>query len=80
MARTRRILDGLLATICLLSTAGCTSGGKDDGSIPEYTSHMNGGPLYSKTVPLPDGRQVDCIVFEAHYKGGISCDWDHAVM
>lgn len=37
MTRTRRILTGLLATICLLSTAGCTSGWKDDESIPEYT-------------------------------------------
>ncbi len=80
MTRTRRILASLLAVICLLSVAGCANGKKDDGSIPEYTDHMNEGPLYRKTVPLPDGRQVDCIVFEAHYKGGISCDWDHAVM
>ena len=85
MTRTRRILAGLLATIGLLSAAGCADGqtgnGKNDGPVPEYNRYTSNGDQFShKTVRLPDGRQVDCVVFEAHYKGGLSCDWDHAIM
>lgn len=83
--RIRRILAGLCAIICLLSVTGCADGqssdGKTDDAVAEYTgSTANAGGFSHKIVHLPDGRQTDCIVFEAVYKGGLSCDWDHAAI
>lgn len=85
MTRIRRILAGLCAIICLLSVTGCADGqssdGKTDDAVAEYTgSAANVGWFSHKTVRLPDGRQTGCIVFEAPYRGGVSCDWDHAAI
>lgn len=85
MNHMRRTLAGLCAVVCLLSAAGCADGqtgnGKDNAPVPEYNRYTSNGDQFShKTVRLPDGRQVDCVVFEAKYRGGLSCDWDHATM
>lgn len=81
MTRIRRITAGLCTIVCLLSVAGCADGQTqtDKAPVSEYPSDVE-HRFSHKTVHLPDGRQVDCVVFEAHYKGGISCDWDHATI
>ena len=84
MTHIHRITASLCAAVCLPSVAGCTDGqtgnGKDNSPVSEYNRYASTGEFSHKTVHLPDGRQVDCVVFEAHYKGGISCDWNHAIM
>lgn len=32
--------------------------------------------IYSiKRVTLPNGRMVDCMVYDGYNAGGVSCDW-----
>lgn len=55
----------LLAALLLLT--GCGSAGDNVGD--KWGTHPQ---------RLPDGRTVDCVVWDGYKKGGISCDWGHA--
>ena len=63
-----RTAAGLL-TIGLL--AGCSTGTPNE--VPSSDRHVS-----EIVETLHDGREVTCLLFEANYKGGISCDWEGA--
>lgn len=54
----------ILFTVVLL---GC--GGQEDNV---------GEDVRIEQITMPDGRVVDCIVFQDVNEGGVTCDWDNA--
>ena len=49
----------------VIALTGCGEGSKSDS-------------IYVEQVTMPDGRVVDCVIFQSIQEGGITCDWDNA--
>lgn len=60
----------------LLLVAACTAGPNEDSETNLRVGSF--GALSEHQMPLSDGRIVTCVVFQAGYKGGVSCDWERA--
>lgn len=78
MTRTRtrtRTLAALSAAVLALTLTGCGETAPDE---PGQAPVVVGDGMYVKTVDLPDGREVTCVVYAGYKAGGLSCDWDGA--
>ena len=78
---TLRLATILLAATCLAGLTGCAvepEGNATGQTIREAPSYRDQDLEY-KAVELPDGRDIECIIFSASKKGGLSCDWQHPV-
>lgn len=84
----RRLLALLLVPVCLMC-AGCDGSDAEDGDIrseavaeesvancADYDGRMTIGEC---ELRLRDGRRVTCAVLIGYRKGGLSCDWEHAM-
>lgn len=60
----------LMIPLSLLALSGCA---KDDADVTPVTVTGTTG-LSVQHVDV-DGRDVTCVVFTGHKKGGLSCDW-----
>ena len=52
------------------------------GILLIFAGHPGGNPpgvgegdLLYQRVTLPNGRMVDCMVYDGYNAGGVSCDW-----
>jgi hypothetical protein len=69
--RRQLIVGTILAVLISVSLVACGSASPPP-SAETYAQAI--------TVPMPDGRQVICIVYDdGSYGTELSCDWDHAV-
>ena len=81
MNHAHRILTTLLTATCLIGLTGCalepdnTTTSQTIREAPSYRNH----DLEHKTVELPDGRHIECIIFSHTKQGGLSCDWQHPI-
>ncbi|WP_036321742.1 hypothetical protein [Microbacterium sp. B24] len=64
---TRRALAALGAVVLAATLAGCAATGAEQGASTDA--------LRQESITLQDGRTVQCVVYSAPYKGGLSCDW-----
>lgn len=77
MNHVQRLTAILLAAACLTGLTGCTlesDGNTTSQTIREASSYWD-RHLEHKTVELPDGRHIECIIFSYSQQGGLSCDW-----
>lgn len=82
----RNTICAALTTITLAlctALAGCGSASKT--STPAHAiaatgttcSKRSGDDIKECIVTLSDTRQVVCVVYAGHQRGGLSCDWSH---
>lgn len=78
MNHAQRLTAILLATACLTGLTGCAlePDSNTNQTIREAPSYRDLDLEY-KTVELPDGRHIECIIFSHTKQGGLSCDWQH---
>lgn len=79
MNRAQRLTAILLAAACLAGLTGCAlepDSNTTSQPIKEAPSYRNHDLEY-KTVELPDGRHIECIIFSYPKQGGLSCNWQH---
>ena len=78
MNHAQRLTAILLAAACLAGLTGCAlePDSNTNQTIREAPSYRNHDLEY-KTVELPDGRHIECIIFSHTKQGGLSCDWQH---
>jgi hypothetical protein len=65
-------LVGLVVVVPVV-LAGC--GGSAEASGPGEGNYDSWGV---HTQDLPDGRTVDCVIWQGYKSGGIDCDWANA--
>lgn len=78
MNHAQRLTAILLAAACLAGLTGCAlePDSNTNQTIREAPSYRDSDLEY-KTVKLPDGRHIECIIFVHSQQGGLSCDWQH---
>lgn len=60
--------------LAILALAGVLSG----CNLQHTGSDEVGDNLRIENIQMPDGREVECVVYQDHNEGGIDCDWDRA--
>lgn len=68
--KRRGVGAAVALSVLLAALAGCAT----DGSELSRSTDT----LRQESITLDDGRTVQCVIYSAGYKGGLSCDWDSA--
>lgn len=86
---TKKVLAMLLVPVCL-TCAGCDETNPNTVTPETTTSSKNNTETVAKCDDLPnsnlseceiqlhDGRHINCLTVNTTYRGGLSCDWEHA--
>lgn len=75
----RRQAAILLLALTPLMLGSCSIEGVEPEQEPPLDcSNINGTGMQECHIPLTDGRNVTCFIYDGWSEVAVSCDWEHA--
>lgn len=74
----RRKAAILLLALALLMLGSCSTEGIDPTEQTLDCSSIAGTDMQECHIPLTDGRNVTCFIYNGWSEAAVSCDWEHA--
>ena len=75
----RRQTAILLLALTPLMLGSCSIEGVEPEQEPPLDcSNINGTGMQECHIPLTDGRNVTCFIYDGWSEAAVSCDWEHA--